>query len=819
MAYLLTMAPKTTQGVDNLQDNWDFVLVGKGGKFPFRSYVSSIDPTTAEPGVLIGGAQNVYKNLRGNITYRPGLKTRGNNDTTLAGTKSSFEWETSKGVTRVLRVNNGKLQIEFDAGDGAGLVWRDLITGLSLTRFIFDHWWDNTNKKDRLLFAIGDTNLRMWGGGIGTVASVTSSTITLSGTQSAKQQGFDGGINSVLIGGVLYAYTDAGYSPGSAYSQTTTSNKFALAPLLSQRISQLFTTGASATQLLSVAAVINNSTIFTGAAILVGGIYTDNAGVPGTLIASVQGVLGASGTTISAGDFTVNFTFGNGFVVTPVTNYHFVLYQQSGAVTLSAYYGASGSVGTNNSTNGGVSWNGQNGYLNLVITENDVSTRTLIGVTPNPSALVAGSVVLQSVVASQNVPDPTFMLDFLKIISNQVHCGSYESSLVYVSNQSNYLDYTIPLVRAPGDPDLITLDSQCRGITAQKDKNGNAGVAIISGQVGDWYVLSRASLTVGNSTGATLTENVNIQKLENAELASALGHEFIANVGDNVIFLDQNNQLREFSTVRNLNTPVFPLLSLDVFTEFKNLDFTGGHVRGVADQGGETVYITCPTKGIHYFYQIRQKLNQAGDATAERLWHPPQVSGLSRIAVINGQTYGHSVANPMLYQIWDTNQWHDDSPTGDALPYECHISMAYLNEGQTNKLAFEKLFATGYMTPGSVVNCNVLQEYQGAKNDPSIVINDPAKGKKKARFYSSQQEESLGDASLGDNPLGDGIVFNDPDSALPKFRCIRSVTAEQIFEYALDVNSNTADTRLELIAIGVNQTPVTNKPVEIRKSD
>ncbi len=811
------MPKNPQQAATPLIDNFEFILVGAGSKFPFRSYVSAVDPTSAEPGILIMGSQNVYKTLNNTIGVRPGLLKRGAADATLAGTKSSYEWQTSTGHTRVLRVNNGLLEVEFDIGDGNGLLYRNLLA-TTKTRFVFDPWWDDGNKKDRLLMARGNYDLLEWSGGIGTLASTTSSTIVLSGTQTALEQGFDAS-GTVVIAGTTYSYSSAGFTSSVIAAYTSTNNKINIAGsgVGSVRQSQLFTTGAGAKQLLSATARFNMAGTAFANIYVTAGLYTDNAGVPGTLLTGATApaiIFEGSG----AGDFDLAFTFGNGVSVAGATNYHLVLSvaPYSGNI-VAAYTGNSSGVGTSISTDGGITWSAQNGHLYCSLTENDTTGQTLVGVSPSPAAVPVGTLVAQEVHVNSNLPDPSLAADFLKVIGNQVHVGAYTSRLVYVSASNFYLNYVVPTVRAPGDPDLLTLDSLVRGITAQKDKNGQNTIAVISGGLGDWYTVGRAPLNVGTGSNVTPTEQVSVTKSQVADLATALAHEFIDSVGDNIIFLDQNNQLREFGTVRNITNPVYPLLSLDVYDELRSVNFTGGALRAVADQGGETVYITSPLSGVDYVYQIRQSLDIAGNLHAERLWQPPQVRGLSRIALIDGITYGHSAANPMMYRLWDTQQYHDDSPSGEALPYECHAFFAYLNIGKGSLLYFDKVYAEGYMTTGTVLGCNVYQEYQAAKNEPTFIINSPVKGQKKAKFYTGLEDISLGQNSLGDNPLGDGL--QQPGGAqalLPKFRVMRNVTALDIFEYAFDVFSNTADAQWELLCIGANHMPSERKPVAIR---
>lgn len=623
-----------------------------GTKIPFRGYISSVDPTTAGAGVLIGGSQNTHKTLLGTIKVRDGLKLRGTQDATIAGITSSFEWYDSSGGILPLRVlldqsGDTKLQVESDIADGSTLVWYDLLTGQTSTRFVFDTWWNDGIQQDVLIFVLGDDNLFAWSGAIGKLLSTTMATITL--TATAASQRFQLAASTLVINGTAYAYTS-------------------------------------------------------------------------------------------------------------------------------------------------------------------VSGATFSGVSPDPSAEPADSIVLEQVETTATTPQTGFDNDFIKVIGNQLHVGSYTSPLIFVSAANDFHDFSVPTPRVPGDPDFLTLDSQSRGITVQKGATDRSGNAVISGGLGDWYTVTRENITVGT----TLTEQVTVIRSQTADLATALAHEFIDLLGDTIIFLDQNNQLREFGLVRNIVQPVYPLLSLDVFTELKGRDFTGGALRVIADQGDTTVYITAPVEGIDYMYQIRQKIDEVGNLTTERLWHPPQVRNISRVALIDGVTYGYSTSNPQMYQLWDTGQYSDDSPSGDQLPYECHAIFAYISDyPRTNLIFFDKLYYEGYMSRGTTLYNNVYYEYQGSKNILTVRVNKPVDpGKKLAKFYSSTATPSLGDVSLGLIPLGEGISSSSGNNP-PKFRAMRRVQPIDVFEFALDLASYDVDSQWEILLLGANEQPTTRRPTSI----
>lgn len=614
-------------------DNFEFDLTDD-----FDGYVSSIDKTKAGPRLMVRGSKNVYRKTSGTVASRFGQKRRGTADATLAGVKSSFEWNTSLAAIRVLRVCNSKLQVESNIVDGSTYVWYDLMTSLSQTRFIFDPWWDNTDKKDTLIFVMHDFNTYSWSGGITLVVSGTMNTITkLNSATTWAQDGF-ASAGSVTINGVNYAYT------GGANTQTLT------------------------------------------------GVGTD-----------------ASGLT-------------------------------------------SGLVG-----------------LSLVVTH-----------TPSAS------------------PATGFYCDFIRVINNRLHVGSYTSRLIYISSQTDFTDFSVPGTRAPGDPELLTLDSTGRGITIR------AGDAQIFAGTSDLYIISYIQITVGS----TLTEQTKVDKIDLGNLESALGHEFIDILNNNIIYLDQNNQLRAYGSFRNLFQDTAPTLSQDVLDELSEEDFTGGHLKIVSGNLSNIVYITAPISGRTFLYQELQSLDPVGNVVAKRLWHPPFVWSVSRIALIAGIVYGHSSANPQIYQLWDTGQWHDDSPSNQPLPYVCVQRMAYkrinskAGERRQGLCFFDKLLSEGYMANGVNLYANIYLGYQGAQGLRQVVINSVLSP---AKFFSGSTPPSLGDSSLGDNPLGDGLTPESNDQELlPKFLVINKINPQNCFEYEIEVYSVDPDSRWETLSLGVN---------------
>lgn len=413
---------------------------------------------------------------------------------------------------------------------------------------------------------------------------------------------------------------------------------------------------------------------------------------------------------------------------------------------------------------------------------------TLTGVAGDPTGEANGSGVLEAVTTTANTPASGFNNDFIKVINNQVYVGSYTSRLCYISKNTDYTNYVVPAPRVAGDPELLTLDSTLKGITVRQ------GNAFIGYGTGEWAEITFQDITVG----AVLTQQTKVDVKPVAKNAAPYAHEFIANSGDNIVYLSQDQQLRTLGDFNALFVTGYPSLSLAVNTELSRENFTGGSVKCI----GEFTYITAPISGKTYLYQVRQTVDEQGQVVNERLWHAPFVWNITRIDDIGGTTYGFSNANPQIYQLWDTNQWYDDSPSQEQLPYTCVLAMAYRSASRADLVQFDKNFTEGYITAGTPLNFQVNYDYLGATNQIQGVINSV----NQPVYTFGVALASMGDTSLGDNPLGDEVNedANTNPTDLLKFRCINSLNQTNCFEFQVIFSSDTVNSQWEILATGVN---------------
>lgn len=770
-----------------MSDNFDFKLIGAGEEADFGGYNSARDKTSLRPGMLIRGSKNVYKKVSGAIATRPGLKRRGTLDSTEAGVKSSFSWKTSFGATRTLRVANSKLEVEYEIGGVK--TWYELFaTGAlttslaaTLTRFVFDTWWHPDEKKDRLLAVRGDDKILHWSGGIAVLDEATGDgDATEDSSADAGNQLSNWSFNGVTTANSDFytLYYELVVTSGTArvriYRTGIHSSGSGVPPedsyMVAEGTRNLTSLGAGQLDLIEV-----NSSGLSGRVDVIAAAVSDTD--TSTNILYTAKLIKQGTETWKEAGFATQIS-GEKKVVINGTEYTY--------------------------------------------TGNAESTSLfLTGDVPSAFAsLASGDIAIQPVIIQDNAPADGYETDFLKVVNNQVLVGSYTSREIYISADiadsggSVPLDFSNTGSYVYGDPDKIYLDSPARGIGVRNGK-----VIIFAGD-SDLYVVTlnvnvTYTYTGSDGGGRFIYQDVKKQKLPG--LNAALGHEFIDNFGSELVWLDQNNQLRALGTFTEQGEAKPTLLSLPVFEELKEDDFTGGHLRAVED----TIYITAPNTGRDWMYSIREVLNEDGSISSEKIWQPPQVRGISRFDVIDGVLYGHSNKNPQIYQVWDTEQWFDDDPSGEEVGYACVARFAYRNHGSRFKIKqFNKIYFEGYMIEGVLLNCLVYSEYQGFESIQNVYINaadDPESEGDPAKFYAGNPY-SLGDSPLGDNPLGQGILEESSSQELiPKFRAITQINPVNAFEYLLEVYSAVSNARWELLVLGPNVVEAEQLPINLTK--
>ncbi len=146
------------------------------------------------------------------IQTRGGYTRLGDASTTLVTTRNAWTWETSTGVERPMRTNDGVLQVYLTTVDGVDIdAWTTVSSIFSTTKKLrHAEWFDVTERIDVTTMVCGDANIYEWNGAVAVVASVTGTTITKEGTLTFAQSRFYTTRNKTVVcvrTGTEYTYT------------------------------------------------------------------------------------------------------------------------------------------------------------------------------------------------------------------------------------------------------------------------------------------------------------------------------------------------------------------------------------------------------------------------------------------------------------------------------------------------------------------------------------------------------------------------------------------------------------------------------------
>jgi hypothetical protein len=382
--------------------------LSKSFEFPnivseFVGYNSERDSTKIAENILVRGSLNVLKTTKGNIANRCGKKRLGDADTTLSPISSEYVWTTSRGTTLPLEVTKNLLRVKYNGA------YYTLLSGVTQTRFVFDTWFSATEKKDRLLWVKGTSDIQHWSGGIATVNGESGVITQIVATPSVAGSGYTAGDILTVAGG----------------------------------------TGGTVT--------VSTVDSVTGAVTAI----TLSAGGSGYTTGADRATTGGTGTGCTIEITTVASPTTNTLTKQDVTK----SWQQEGFST---------TTGEKKIMIDNVEYTYTGGE----------NTPTLTGVSPSPIAIADGTIAIQSVLTETNKPALLFNNDMIKTINNQVYVASYTSRFVYVSDYTDFKDFTMPSPRVKGDPFFLTMDGLIKGITVRQGKPH------IGYGTGSWAVVS-----------------------------------------------------------------------------------------------------------------------------------------------------------------------------------------------------------------------------------------------------------------------------------------------------------------------------------------
>lgn len=748
-----------------------------------HGYRNKEDISNLPANVLVVGSQNVLTNAAEQIVIRNGYSLDGSpGDQNTYGIDSAYDFNTHLNGIRNLRKWGANLEVRYENPVSDVVSWTSLMTTLSANNVVnFCDFFDVNEVKNFNLFVNGNNNVYEWSGGMGSYLSSTSNTITLSGTTSLGNLNFytsETGKMKLLINGVLYSYTAAGLSSGSAFNQTPTNNSIAMSP--SQWNSQLFTTGANASQILTARVKVNAASgPNTTSANFVGSIYTNNAGVPGTLVASTTTSIPA---TYSSGDYDPVFTFNA--TISPLTIYHFVIYCTNG--TLTVYTGNTPAVGTNISSNTGATWSSQNGYMNLTVTENQVNITTFTGVTPDPTGagIVVGDAVIQAPVIGTSAVTACNLtqFDLIANFGNQIYYGAFNSQNVVITKVNSYTDATVSIPRVVGQGASVILDATPVGFIAQDDS------MLVTAGLDYWYQ-SKFTLSADLSD-----ESFQFTRLKTTSNQAAQSQALINKMKNNVIFISNEPIFNTLGTQQNyLNSPQTTNLSDSIKYDIDAYDFAGGSCYYF----NFYLFFTVPAMGVVRMYNLEKKY-----------WEAPQVLPISFFYQVDSVLYGHSSLTNESYQVFVSGVYNDNNNPINAIAAFPYVSQ--IGGQAAQKKNFNKHYTEGYISGNTSLNMTINYDFGGFSGNYSVQIlgTDPK------IIFNKVTDGSLGQNTLGSQPLGT-ILNITPQPPIPKFRVINTMPRRNVYEYQTVFSSNDIDQNWALLRFGPAIGSATDIAVEI----
>lgn len=175
-------------------------------------YQTSSDPSNTDKRLLVAGSQNVLIDYQRKVVTRGGYTRLGAGNAALTETRNAWTWNTSTGTELPQRFYDDELEAYLSTVDGVAInAYIRIRNAWSTTAMLrADTIFNATENLDEQYMVNGDDNLYRWNGAVAVVASVTSVTITKTGsTTFAGNRFYTAGNKTVVCvrTGGEYTYT------------------------------------------------------------------------------------------------------------------------------------------------------------------------------------------------------------------------------------------------------------------------------------------------------------------------------------------------------------------------------------------------------------------------------------------------------------------------------------------------------------------------------------------------------------------------------------------------------------------------------------
>lgn len=802
VASVNNMAKKpTSTGTETEGGFNDFTLISKYT----NGYRNREDVTVLPPGVLVTGSQNVLTNTHQRVGIRKGYTLDGQANSALAPIASSFDWTTSSGAQINMRSgfltdagNDGKLQFRYRHSDDT-VTWEDLMTGLSNINFNYTTWWNDTTLLSEVLFVNGTSNIFEWNGAVTELLSATNTTGIISTIDEPyTNPALDSGGVDYVVGDVLTVTGGSGTASIKVQTVTAgavkTSNVHIGSAGSGYAPGDIVTVGASVNHtffIILINTVGGGGTVLTYSVIsnglgysLATNVSTSDSGTGTGLGIDITNI----GNGISAWGFVSDANHGTGY--SPAT-----LVTLTGGTGTNAKLNITGVTSGTIVKSGSDSW-GEAGFnfgtLTESVTINGVvytydganfigDTTTLYGVSPDPSAILAGSLIIQNVTTYANgtnlVNLPTdYKQNLISSLNQRVFLGQSpdvgtqkNGGKVFVSKFNDFKTYgTLKIAGVVGSAFEIFTTSAPTAFIPQEQ------FMYISAGTDEWYNVSFSL------SSDLLDEIISINRLNTTAQQAAQSQAATNKNANSIVYLSFEPIIESFGRVVNIlanNAPQITDLSYPIVNDMNAYDWTNAAVFYYR----KFVYVAVPREGLVLAYNMTDINNP--------YWEAPQVLPISRFSIIEGDLYGHSSQVSETYKLFDgTND--------NGFPILGRAAFSFNNYGtRSQSKGYNEFYVEGYISANATVALGIKYDIDGCAVTTSFDIN----GDDTQIVCISSDGASLGKTSLGKNPLGGNLVAANPT---PKFRVIKTFPIHYFYEDQITFTSEGIDEQWDIIAFG-----------------
>lgn len=668
----------------------------------FLGYQNKTDVTKLRPGVLIYPSQNVIVENGETVVSLKNYSLDGE-----LGAETDFgvvaSYEWLKSTLGYSYLRAGGDELQVRYVDADGVIsWLVLKDGWASTLFNFVSVWDADEEIDVLVFVNGDSNLYVWSGATTTYASATSSTITRQGSDSWATSRF--------------------FTENETFGGSTTQFDITLIGGTTYR----YTYDATGTN---------------------PNITATNPAIGTTLYISAQ-----------------NFNAANNgiFVVTGSGVNYFEVTNASGVAESNKTIGT-GFIDKNPKS---ITVDGDTYYY-----RGGESTATLTNVTPNPStaAYAAGTIIMQGVQTYRNYPannSDFFTNDIIGVLYNQIWVGSHRNQEVYVSSQSDILDYSFSDPRLPGEGVIIRFDAPPRAFAPNEESmQTSCGETL-------WY---KSTFELSSTQTA---EAVTTTLLKSGASQGAISQGGTFYIKNSVAYISNEPTLDTLGKVENIITVQTVPISDPIQKDFNRYDFTRVHGKFYKN----FIYVALPLESRIIAYDIEQGY-----------WNAPWLLPAGRIAIIDEEVYFHSNVTMTTYKMFEETSILETDIIARAI-------FSYINnDDRVNFKIFNERFSEGFIKSNTSVQRYDYLDWKGYTE----TYQDEIRGNDQTIILDVTPSNALGENPLGEEPLGD--TYDEVIDEV-RFRVIRGCVGKSWREVSTEFISEGVNQLWKITSFGYNTT-------------